>query len=125
MPVRRPAGRAVQAALRLAAGRTSSSWPRRATQARVLRDGRAGARDQVSLPGWYGDDILTVGAVGPDDAPAAFTVPGPWVDVAAPGTGLRSLAVGGGTTGRARRHELRRAAGWPGSPRCSASASRS
>jgi membrane-anchored mycosin MYCP len=55
--------------------------------------------DQVSLPGWYGDDILTFGAVGPADAPAAFTVPGPWVDVAAPGTGLRSLAVGGGTTG--------------------------
>ncbi len=25
-------------------------------------------------------------------------MPGPWVDVAAPGTGLRSLAVGGGTT---------------------------
>ncbi len=54
---------------------------------------------QVSLPGWYGDTILTVGAVDPLDAPAPFTVPGPWVDVAAPGTGLRSLAVGGGTTG--------------------------
>jgi membrane-anchored mycosin MYCP len=53
---------------------------------------------QVSLPGWYGDDVLTVGAVEPDGRPAAFTVPGPWVDVAAPGTGLRSLAVGGGTT---------------------------
>ncbi len=54
--------------------------------------------DQVSLPGWYGGTILTVGAVGTDDAAAPFTVPGPWVDVAAPGTGLRSLAVGGGTT---------------------------
>ncbi|GAA1314622.1 type VII secretion-associated serine protease mycosin [Pseudonocardia xinjiangensis] len=53
---------------------------------------------QVSLPGWYDDQLLAVGAVGPDDAPASFTVPGPWVDVAAPGTGLRSLAVGGGTT---------------------------
>ncbi|HET6258661.1 MAG TPA: type VII secretion-associated serine protease mycosin [Pseudonocardia sp.] len=53
---------------------------------------------QVSLPGWYDDELLAVGAVGPDDAPAPFTVPGPWVDVAAPGTGLRSLAVGGGTT---------------------------
>jgi membrane-anchored mycosin MYCP len=56
--------------------------------------------DQVSIPGWYGADVLTVGAVGPDDAPAGFTVPGPWVDVGAPGSGLRSLAVGGGTTGR-------------------------
>jgi len=43
--------------------------------------------------------VLTVGAVGPGDAPAPFTMPGPWVDVAAPGTGMRSLAVGGGTTG--------------------------
>ncbi|MGH3614898.1 MAG: type VII secretion-associated serine protease mycosin, partial [Pseudonocardia sp.] len=58
-----------------------------------------GYPDQVSVPGWYGDDVLTVAAVGPDDAPAPFTVPGPWVDVAAPGTALRSLAVGGELTG--------------------------
>jgi membrane-anchored mycosin MYCP len=56
------------------------------------------AAGQVSLPGWYDDHVLAVGAVEPGDAPAPFTVPGPWVDVAAPGTGLRSLAVGGGTT---------------------------
>lgn len=54
---------------------------------------------EVSLPGWFGDAVLTVAATGPDGAPAPFTVPGPWVDVAAPGTGLRSLAVGGGLTG--------------------------
>jgi membrane-anchored mycosin MYCP len=59
----------------------------------------ADGQGQVALPGWYDADVLTVGAVGPDDAPAPFTMPGPWVDVAAPGTGLRSLAVGGGTTG--------------------------
>ena len=52
--------------------------------------------DLVSLPGWE-DDVLTVGAVGPDDRPARFTVRGPWVDVAAPGTGVRSLSVDGGT----------------------------
>jgi membrane-anchored mycosin MYCP len=52
----------------------------------------------VSLPGWF-DELITVGAVGDDGRPAPFTVPGPWVDVAAPGMGLRSLAVGGGTTG--------------------------
>ncbi|MDT7581328.1 MAG: rane-anchored mycosin [Pseudonocardiales bacterium] len=57
----------------------------------------AGDPGQVSLPGWFGDDLLTVGAVGPDDRPAAFTVPGPWVDVAAPGTDVRSLSVDGGT----------------------------
>lgn len=55
---------------------------------------------QVPLPALY-DELLTVGAVGLDDAPAEFTVTGPWVDVAAPGTGLRSLAVGGGTTSTA------------------------
>ncbi|WP_232663787.1 type VII secretion-associated serine protease mycosin [Pseudonocardia sp. TRM90224] len=60
----------------------------------------AGSPDQVALPGWYGSALITVGAVDPDDEPAPFTVPGAWVDVAAPGTGLRSLAVGGGTTTR-------------------------
>jgi membrane-anchored mycosin MYCP len=54
---------------------------------------------EVVLPGWFDSDVLTVGAVDPDGSPAGFTLPGPWVDVAAPGTGLRSLAVGGGTTG--------------------------
>lgn len=93
-------GRSIQAALRYAT---------RSDVVVVAAAGNAGvgscaatgqdAGDQVSLPGWYGDDILAVGAVGPDDAPASFTVPGPWVDVAAPGTGLRSLAVAGGTTG--------------------------
>ena len=93
-------GQSIQAALRLAA---------RADVVVVAAAGNADVgscapegqepRDQVALPGWYGADILTVGAVGPDDAAAGFTVPGPWVDVAAPGTGLRSLAVGGGTTG--------------------------
>jgi membrane-anchored mycosin MYCP len=57
----------------------------------------ADAPGQVSLPGFFGDDLLTVGAVGPDDRPAPFTVRGPWVDVAAPGTGVGSLSVDGGT----------------------------
>jgi membrane-anchored mycosin MYCP len=52
--------------------------------------------DLVSLPGWD-DAVLTVGAVGPDDRPARFTMPGPWVDVAAPGTDVRSLTADGGT----------------------------
>ncbi len=91
------AGAPLQAALRAAA---------EADVVVVAAAGNVGAgsctadgRDQVALPGWYDADVLTVGAVGPGDAPAPFTMPGPWVDVAAPGTGLRSLAVGGGTTG--------------------------
>lgn len=58
---------------------------------------RGAGSGQVPLPGHH-EDLLAVGAVGPDDRPAPFTVPGPWVDLAAPGTGLRSLAVDGGLT---------------------------
>ncbi|GAA2550536.1 type VII secretion-associated serine protease mycosin [Pseudonocardia hydrocarbonoxydans] len=57
----------------------------------------ADAGAQVSLPGWY-DELVAVGATGPDDAAAPFTVGGRWVDLAAPGTGMRSLAVDGGVT---------------------------
>jgi membrane-anchored mycosin MYCP len=93
-------GASIQAALRLAA-RSDVIVVAAAGNAGVgsCVDGGRASVDQVALPGWYGDDILAVGAVGPDDSPAEFTVPGPWVDVAAPGTGLRSLAVAGGTTG--------------------------
>ena len=91
------AGAALQAALRAAAA---------ADVVVVAAAGNVGSggctadgAGRVALPGWYDADVLTVGAVGPDDTPAPFTLPGPWVDVAAPGTGLRSLAVGGGTTG--------------------------
>lgn len=52
----------------------------------------------VPLPAWYDTEVLSVGAVGPGNRPASFTNPGPWVDVAAPGVGLRSLTVDGGTT---------------------------
>ncbi|MCE0762511.1 S8 family serine peptidase, partial [Pseudonocardia kujensis] len=45
------------------------------------------------------DGVLAVAATTPDDAPAAFSVHGPWVDLAARGTGLRSLAPGSGLTG--------------------------
>ncbi|MCW0214639.1 MAG: type VII secretion-associated serine protease mycosin [Pseudonocardia sp.] len=54
--------------------------------------------DGVLGDGVLGDGVLTVGAVLPDDTPAPFTVPGPWVDVAAQGTGLRSLGIGSGLT---------------------------
>jgi membrane-anchored mycosin MYCP len=44
------------------------------------------------------DGVLAVGATTPDDGPAPFTVRGPWVDLAARGTALRSLAPGSGLT---------------------------
>ncbi|MFF0818534.1 type VII secretion-associated serine protease mycosin [Rhodococcus sp. NPDC003318] len=45
----------------------------------------------VATPAWYDDQVLTVGSVDPDGSPSDFTVPGPWVDVAAPGTAITSL----------------------------------
>lgn len=61
----------------------------------------AGAsRDTVAVvvsPAWYDDYVLTVGSVNADGAPSTFTMPGPWVDVAAPGEGVTSLGpVGDG-----------------------------
>ncbi len=45
----------------------------------------------VATPAWYDAHVLTVGSVDPDGTPSEFTLPGPWVDVAAPGTGITSL----------------------------------
>lgn len=50
-------------------------------------------------PGVLDDGVLAVAATTPDDAPAPFTVHGAWVDLAARGTALRSLAPGSGLTG--------------------------
>ncbi|MET0699206.1 MAG: type VII secretion-associated serine protease mycosin [Mycobacterium sp.] len=46
-------------------------------------------------PAWYDDYVLTVGSVGADGAASAFTLAGPWVDVAAPGEGMVSLDPAG------------------------------
>ncbi|QZH65205.1 type VII secretion-associated serine protease mycosin [Mycolicibacterium farcinogenes] len=45
----------------------------------------------VSSPAWYDDLVLAVGSVGSDGAASAFSLAGPWVDVAAPGENLVSL----------------------------------
>ena len=42
-------------------------------------------------PGWYDDYVLTVGSVNAEGAPSAFTLAGPWVDVAATGEAVSSL----------------------------------
>jgi membrane-anchored mycosin MYCP len=49
----------------------------------------------VVSPGWYDDYVLTVGSIGPNGAPSAFSLAGPWVDVAAPGEGVVSLDLDG------------------------------
>ncbi len=49
----------------------------------------------VVSPGWYDDYVLTVGSVDIQGAPSAFTLAGPWVDVAAPGEAVVSLDADG------------------------------
>lgn len=53
-----------------------------------------GAVTTISSPGWFDDDVLTVAATDENGAPADFSIRGPWVDVAAPGTDAVSLAAG-------------------------------
>jgi membrane-anchored mycosin MYCP len=43
-------------------------------------------------PAWYDDYVLTVGSVDADGVPSAFSLPGPWVDVAAPGEAVLSVS---------------------------------
>jgi membrane-anchored mycosin MYCP len=49
----------------------------------------------MTSPGWYDDYVLTVGSVGATGAPSDFSLPGPWVDVAARGEQVISLHPGG------------------------------
>lgn len=49
----------------------------------------------LASPAWYDDYVLTVGSVEEDGTPSEFSLPGPWVDVAAPGSGLVSLDPSG------------------------------
>lgn len=48
----------------------------------------------ISSPGWFDEDVLTVAATDGAGEPADFSIRGPWVDVAAPGTGAVSLEAG-------------------------------
>ncbi len=70
-----------------------------------------GAVTTISSPGWFDDDVLTVAATDDNGEPADFSIRGPWVDVAAPGTGAVSLAAGrpGLTTGLVDAHGQARA----------------
>lgn len=61
-------------------------------------------RDSVTVavsPAWYDDYVLTVGSVNAQGEPSAFTLAGPWVDVAATGEAVTSLSpFGDGTVNR-------------------------
>lgn len=49
----------------------------------------------VASPAWFDDYVLTVGSVNLDGQASDFSLAGPWVDVAAPGTDMTSLDPGG------------------------------
>ncbi|TQF68903.1 type VII secretion-associated serine protease mycosin [Rhodococcus spelaei] len=67
--------------------RTSNPAPNPATPHANLWD----SVTTIATPAWYDDQVLAVGSVNPDGSPSEFTLPGPWVDVAAPGTDITSL----------------------------------
>jgi membrane-anchored mycosin MYCP len=60
----------------------------------VCKQNSPGAVTTISSPGWFDNDVLTVAATDDNGEPADFSIRGPWVDVAAPGTGAVSLAAG-------------------------------
>ncbi|MBO0878829.1 MAG: type VII secretion-associated serine protease mycosin [Mycobacterium sp.] len=53
----------------------------------------------IASPAWFAPNVLSVGSVEPDGAPSTFTLHGPWVGVAAPGSNLMSLDSSPGGTG--------------------------
>ena len=54
-----------------------------------------GAVRTVATPAWYDDLVLAVGATDGRGDPADFSLRGPWVDVAAPGTDIVSVGADG------------------------------
>lgn len=55
----------------------------------------------IVTPPWFSDDVLSVGAIQEDGSVAPFSVHGPWVGVAAPGTKIVSLDPAEHSTGLA------------------------
>ncbi|KXO96322.1 type VII secretion-associated serine protease mycosin [Tsukamurella pseudospumae] len=51
----------------------------------------AAAPTTIASPARFADQVLAVGATEPDGRPAAFSLAGPWVTVAAPGTDVTTL----------------------------------
>ncbi|MQY24960.1 type VII secretion-associated serine protease mycosin [Nocardia aurantia] len=53
----------------------------------------------IATPAWFAPYVLSVGSVELDGAPSPYTLYGPWVSVAAPGSNLMSLDSSPGGTG--------------------------
>ena len=48
----------------------------------------------ISVPAWWQQYVLSVGSLGADGGPSAFTMAGPWVGIAAPGENIVSVSNG-------------------------------
>ena len=55
----------------------------------------AGVRS-VSIPSWWQPYVLSVGSLDQTGQPSDFTMPGPWVGIAAPGENISSVSNGDG-----------------------------
>lgn len=55
----------------------------------------------IVTPPWFADDVLSVAAIQKDGSVADFSVNGPWISVAAPGTEIISLDPAEGSDGLA------------------------
>ncbi|MFD2466795.1 S8 family serine peptidase [Amycolatopsis silviterrae] len=77
-----------------AAGNVSESCPQN-------DQGDPNKPKSVVTPPWFSDDVLSVGAIQEDGGIAPFSVHGPWVGVAAPGTKIISLDPAEHSTGLA------------------------
>ncbi|MGB3333947.1 MAG: type VII secretion-associated serine protease mycosin, partial [Mycobacterium sp.] len=60
-----------------------------------IDEGCGAGGSMIVTPAWYDDYVLTVGSVDARGTASAFTLPGPWVDVAAPGEAVLSLSTVG------------------------------
>lgn len=73
----------------VAAGNTGSDQNNHCNQNPPARQDDPGSWDDlvtIASPAWWSQDVLTVGSVNDQGAPSTFTLLGPWVGVAAPGS---------------------------------------
>lgn len=81
------------------AGATTAGAPGTQCGANPLGDSRTAGDPRnwagvtsVSVPSWWQPYVLSVGALTADGQPTGFTMPGPWVGIAAPGENIVSLS---------------------------------
>ncbi len=91
--------RDLQAAVRYAADNDVVVVAAAANITDSCRQNKPGELSTIVSPAWFDDDVLAVAATDTGTGQVAdFSIRGPWVDVAAPGTRIVSLGTGSGLT---------------------------